>query len=340
MGYDVFISYRRSEGGFYMARLVRNYLESAGVTAFMDLTDMHTGRFDEQIEDAIRTSRYVIVILPPGALDRCATDKEDWLKQEILLATENKNLLVPVWLDKFQWPEGLEEKLPPKERDAFENLRKQDAVHDSRNYFDAMMALIINRLSELRFKLRRYPVEQADSPMMNTERYFRENMIDLEAVQSVDFAFHAGSEWLFTAEKRTLLNKLIKNNVPLRILVNTCKAAESTARHMRQEDMNYIPFSETAKAWRELAKKHPEQVTLRFCDIPMMRRYLSFHMRDEKLSTVNVKHYTFGNGMVNENYQSIFNSDARYFRLYRDEFEFLWNASEKPTEKQKQPNKK
>ena len=47
-------------------------------------------------------------------------------------------------------------------------------------------------------------------------------------------------------------------------------------------------------------------------------------MKEKGLSTVNVKHYTYNNGLVNENYQSIFNEDSRFFKLYREEFEFLW----------------
>jgi len=152
-------------------------------------------------------------------------------------------------------------------------------------------------------------------------------MIDMDMVQSVDFAFHAGSEWLFTIEKRMLLNKLIDKKVPLRILLNTPEAAEKVACHMRMENMDYISFEETVEKWRALVKKHPGHVQLRLGTIPLMRRYLSFHMKEKGLSTVNVKHYTYNNGLVNENYQSIFNEDSRFFKLYRGEFEFLWSQA-------------
>ena len=324
--YDAFISYRRAEGGFYMARLIRNYLESQRISAFMDLSELHSGQFDEQIYEAIENSGNVIIVLPENALDRCL-DKDDWLKKEILFAMEKEKHIIPVWLNKFVWPEDLIGNLPENEREAFEKLKIQQAIKDSQDYFDAMLTLIVKELKGVKIPQQHSLLAQEDSPMASTERYFQENMIDLNMVWRVDFAFHAGSEWIFSIEKRSLLNKLIEWGIPVRILLNTPEAAESVAQYMRVENMDYISFEETLKKWQTLAERHPFLVQVRLGSIPLMRRYLSFWMKDEQLSTVNVKHYTYNNGMVNENYQSIFNAGARFFKLYRGEFEFLWSQA-------------
>lgn len=52
--------------------------------------------------------RDVIVVLPPGALDRC-TDENDWVRMEIAYALKQKKNLVPVMMNGFFWPENMPE---------------------------------------------------------------------------------------------------------------------------------------------------------------------------------------------------------------------------------------
>ena len=46
--YDIFISYRRSNG-LEMARMLNLQLTNMGVRNFLDLEEIHTGQFNEKI---------------------------------------------------------------------------------------------------------------------------------------------------------------------------------------------------------------------------------------------------------------------------------------------------
>ena len=78
------------------------------------------------------------------------------------------------------------------------------------------------------------------------------------------------------------------------------------------------------KSWEEFAQKFPENVEVRQVSIPLLRRYYSFHMKDAGNDTVNVKYYTYANSKPSRNYQPIFHTESEYFRLYREEFDYLW----------------
>ena len=94
--YDTFISYRR-DNGFYIARLVRDQLEKRGISAFLDLEELRSGKFNEKLYEVIRNSKNFILILPSGALDRCVNE-DDWVRKEVEHAiAQNKNI-VPIAL--------------------------------------------------------------------------------------------------------------------------------------------------------------------------------------------------------------------------------------------------
>lgn len=107
MQYDVFISYRR-EGGLDLARQLAQQLELFGVSCFFDLEEIQTGKFNEKIYKAIDNSHFFIIVLSPGALDRCANEG-DWVRQELEYAYSRGLLPIPVlWKgDSPSYPEGL-----------------------------------------------------------------------------------------------------------------------------------------------------------------------------------------------------------------------------------------
>lgn len=94
---------------------------------------------------------------------------------------------------------------------------------------------------------------------------------------------------------------------------------------MRHKRKKYVSFDECVKSWEEFAQKFPENVEVRQVSIPLFRRYYSFHMKDAGNDTVNVKYYTYANSKPSRNYQPIFHTDSEYFRLYREEFDYLWD---------------
>ena len=110
MKYDIFISYRRE--AFEQANLFATRLKAAGYRVFFDIEAMNAGMFNEQLIDVISKCKDFILILSPGALDRC-NNENDWVRREVECAIAWKKNIVPVMLSGFEWPEmmpqGLEQ---------------------------------------------------------------------------------------------------------------------------------------------------------------------------------------------------------------------------------------
>ena len=132
--YDIFISYRR-EGGQETALLISERLKQLGYRVAYDIDTLRSGRFDTQILDIIRNCRDVIVVLGPGALERCV-NKDDWVRQEVACALESGKNVIPVLLRDFKFPEA--ETLPADIRE----LAFQNGVSASMEHFDSTFARI------------------------------------------------------------------------------------------------------------------------------------------------------------------------------------------------------
>ena len=98
MHYDIFISYRRATGKNF-ARIIKPELEKRGFHVFLDFDELKDGVFDKRIMDAIKDSPIFLMILSKGALDRCVNEN-DWVRAEILYASEQNKHIVPVEVDK------------------------------------------------------------------------------------------------------------------------------------------------------------------------------------------------------------------------------------------------
>lgn len=323
--YDVFISYRRSNGGFYVAKLIQSHLRSKNISTYMDLTELHTGRFDEQLKSALENSTNVVIIIPPFGLDRCVY-VDDIFRQEIICAIEKGCHVVPVWLDGFEWPETLSAVLDAYSREVFEKLQKLEAIKVSVEYFDATLLRLVQELCEVPALINNTTMAHVDMPLMSSESYFRGHMEDITQIQSVDMAFHAGFDWLM-GEEVGIIHELIKADVCIRVIVNTTKALNSIAKNMAQEGRSYPKHQYTVAAWKKLSEDYPGQIEVRLSNIPLLRRYYSIHMKDPKLDTICVKHYTYGNGKVSDNLQDLMTPHSRYFDLFHKEFEFLWEQA-------------
>lgn len=101
-GGKVFISYRR-EGGGERARLVRDWLRRHGYRVFLDVEDLGHGHFDAALLAEIESSSDLVVILTPGALDRCE-EEGDWLREEVSHAIRLERNVVPMFTPDFEWP--------------------------------------------------------------------------------------------------------------------------------------------------------------------------------------------------------------------------------------------
>ncbi|MBL8163830.1 MAG: TIR domain-containing protein, partial [Anaerolineae bacterium] len=103
----VFISYRRGTS-WGQARSIEQNLRQRGANTFIDIDDINEGRFAETIQHAIEQCDYFVPILAPGTLDSV------WVRKEIMLALENRKIIVPLLVDGFKLDEG---SLPDEVRD-------------------------------------------------------------------------------------------------------------------------------------------------------------------------------------------------------------------------------
>ena len=105
MAYDIFISYRRKGAGAGVAGELQAKLENLGYKVFLDVDEIGSGQFPEQIEKAIADCKDFILVLSPGTLDRCI-DEEDWVRREIIQAKDLNKNIIGVGLPGFVMPES------------------------------------------------------------------------------------------------------------------------------------------------------------------------------------------------------------------------------------------
>ena len=319
MKYDAFISYRR-ENGFLMAQIIHDKLAEKGITSFLDLEELRSGKFNEKLYEAIDNSENFILILPKGALDRCSST-EDWVRKEILEGIEKKKTIIPVLCDGFEWPRDKYGDMPEE----ICSLENYNAVKSTQDYLSAMIDRLISFMSGVDNKRILLGTMKESSEFVSTEEYFGNALKNVENIESIDMAFHGGAEWFTSIEKTDLLHDLVEAGVRIRILINLPNVSEEIAQHMRHKRKKYMSFSECIARWDEFEEEYPDNVEIRMVDIPLLRRYYSVHMKDTTQDTVNIKYYTYANSRPDKNYQPIFYRNSDYFRLYRDEFEYLWN---------------
>ena len=109
MAYDIFISYRRKGAGAGVAGELQAKFENLGYKVFLDVDEIGSGQFPEQIKQAISECKDFLLVLSPGTLDRCV-DEEDWVRREIVLAQELDKNIIGVGLPGFVMP--VEDVLP------------------------------------------------------------------------------------------------------------------------------------------------------------------------------------------------------------------------------------
>lgn len=86
--YDVFISYRRSDGSA-LAESLAKYLRSKGLRVFFDRNEIKDSQdFKDRIETSLRQAPNYLLIASTAAF-QFYTDQEDWVKREMEIACEN-----------------------------------------------------------------------------------------------------------------------------------------------------------------------------------------------------------------------------------------------------------
>ena len=95
--YDIFISYRRSDGTD-IARIFDLAFQKARCRTFLDFNNLTTGRFDKRIENAILDAPVFVMILTKDYFARC-NEEDDWVRKEIECAIKNEKVIIPINYD-------------------------------------------------------------------------------------------------------------------------------------------------------------------------------------------------------------------------------------------------
>lgn len=127
--YDIFISYRR-DGGDTLAQLIYDRLTDRGYRVFLDVESLRSGKFNEKLLEVIDQCKDIVVILPPGALERCRNEG-DWLYLELSHALKARKNIIPVMMKGFEWTQDIPEEL--------KEIQNFNGIRDSKDYFDAVI---------------------------------------------------------------------------------------------------------------------------------------------------------------------------------------------------------
>lgn len=117
--YDVFISYRRSDGK-HIARILTDNFEKRGYRPFLDFEELTDGRFDKRIENAILDAPVFVMVLTNDYFSRC-NDENDWVRREIDCAIVNEKVIIPINYDGNL--NGIPDYLEPK-------LKREIGLHN------------------------------------------------------------------------------------------------------------------------------------------------------------------------------------------------------------------
>ena len=134
--YDIFISYRR-ESGAATAKHLRDVLTARGYSVFFDTDSLRSGSFNQELFQVIRNCKDFILILSPGALDRCSNEN-DWVRLELACALQNGKNVIPIMSNDFSFPEELPEDIS--------EIRWQNGIIVHIDYFDAMVEKLVTFL--------------------------------------------------------------------------------------------------------------------------------------------------------------------------------------------------
>lgn len=108
---DIFISYRRREGGYEYAGRIYERLSRFGYRVFMD-ERLNSGSFDEEIQKRICQCKDFLLVISPDSLEKKSGN--DYYIKEIAIALEKNKNIIPIFLGDTSLPER--NKLPKEIR--------------------------------------------------------------------------------------------------------------------------------------------------------------------------------------------------------------------------------
>lgn len=162
--------------------------------------------------------------------------------------------------------------------------------------------------------------------------FFNANCTSISKIESVDFAFLAGSEWLTDIDRIDLLTRLIEHGVHLNVIITEPQQAEYISCHMRHNDRFYVSFQKNVEIWLMFQLKYPDSVHIKVSRLPLMHNFYAFNRKDASMNSMRVNFYTYNNSYMEKNLTEILHSNSPYYQLFKQEFSYLWSISQDITE--------
>ena len=142
---DVFIAYRRVEA-YAQALQVAEALTDRGIVPYFDRSDLCRGHFEFPLLMRISESANFLLVLTPGALDRCH-ENGDWLRREIGHAIATSRQLILLVAPGFDFPATL----PPD----LDVLRRLEALPLTPGHMAEAVSAIVERVHQERRRRQR-----------------------------------------------------------------------------------------------------------------------------------------------------------------------------------------
>ena len=71
-----------------------------GYRVFYDIESLRSGDFNTKLLEVIEECEDMLLVLPPGGLDRCVNE-DDWVRQEVVHALKHQKNIIPVMMRNF-----------------------------------------------------------------------------------------------------------------------------------------------------------------------------------------------------------------------------------------------
>ncbi len=163
------------------------------------------------------------------------------------------------------------------------------------------------------------------SPPDKTLRFLTAMLETQPDITSIAFAFQSGAAWLTNTVRTEFLVKLIQRGIHLQILL---AAADPTAIISGDLRHSEAYFHSVHHMWHAFAAAHAGQVSVRVSPVPLMHNYCCVETAEVENSQARVIFYTYHNPYIDQNEAHSYPYDTEQYRLFREEFLFLWERSE------------
>ncbi len=137
--FDVFISYRRTDGGT-VARMLNNILSARGFKCFLDDAKIGVEDYADRIRSALEKSANFVAIITPAYFEaERINNPEDWVRQEIEIALSRKGEmnLVPLFVN------GMYKAFPPNLPASIDRMRNENAFDFRHDNFELTLEKLI-----------------------------------------------------------------------------------------------------------------------------------------------------------------------------------------------------